>query len=76
MEGELLLAGARSGVPDDGRPVDPRTQDVVPSLVPFQSKYRPFVLAQSLLLLPIGVPDSGIRKINSRPSNVINNHLA
>ena len=60
MEGELLLAGSRSGVPDDGRPVDPRAQDVVPSLVPLQSKDRPLVLTKSLLLLAVGVPDSEI----------------
>ena len=60
MEGELLLAGARSGVPDDGRPVDPRAEDVVPGLVPLQSKDRPLVLTKSLLLLAVGVPDSEI----------------
>ena len=69
VEGELLFAGSRGRVPDDGRPVHTRAEDVVPGLIPFQSKYRPFVLAQSLLLLSIGVPDSGIRIINLRHFN-------
>ena len=61
MEGELLLAGSRGRVPDNGGPVHPRAEDVVPGLIPFQSKYRPFVLAQSLILPSIGVPDSEIK---------------
>ena len=60
VEGELLFAGSRGGIPDDGGSVHPGAENVVPGLVPFQSKYRPFVLTQSLLLLSIGVPDPGI----------------
>ena len=65
MEGELLFTGSGGRVPDDGGPVHPRAEDVVPSLIPFQGKYRPLVLAQGLLLLSIGVPDSAIIIINA-----------
>ena len=44
MEGELLPAGARAGVPDDGGPVHSGRQDVLPVLVPLQGEYRTLVL--------------------------------
>ena len=69
MEGELLFAGSRGRVPNNGGPVHPRTEDVVPSLVPFQSKYRPLVLAQHRLLLSISVPDSEIIRVKNTLQN-------
>ena len=75
VEGELLFAGSRGGIPDDGGSVHPGAENVVPGLVPFQSKYRPFVLTQSLLLLSIGVPDPGIIMIEAFQL-VVNNYLA
>ena len=54
MESELLLAVPRGGVPDDGGPVHPGTQDEVAGLVPLESKYWTFVLAKSLLQLARG----------------------
>jgi len=45
VEGELLLAGAGVGVPDDGGAVHARREDVLPVLVPLQGKDGALVLA-------------------------------
>lgn len=46
MEAKLLRTLAGGRVPDDGRPVDARRQNVVAALVPLERENRTLVLAE------------------------------